>query len=130
MSRTAKSALIGISLAAVVLLLGGLVTRGETTVNRSLDRTYRGTITAIDLQKDTVTVRMVFIRHTFNLLPNAKITLEGNVEASPTALKVGDTVMLRYYRDGKQLLAREISVLPPPKPRLTPMYPPYAPFGY
>jgi len=88
-------------------------TQSDQTQNGSAQqpRQVEGRISAINLAKETITVKGMLLGKTIHLGSDAQIAIEGKSPATLSDLKVGDRVEVRYHRDGDSLAADQITRL-------------------
>jgi len=68
-----------------------------------------GTIKAIDLAAETITVKGLLLSKTVTVRAEAQIGVEGKPNASLSDLNVGDRVLVIYHRSGQTLVADKVT---------------------
>jgi predicted RNA-binding protein len=83
---------------------------GSETVRQIslIGRTFNGTITAIDLNEQTLKARAFMGSKKFNLASNCRIVIDGKTDAALRDLRIGDRVAFNYEDVGGVLVANRV----------------------
>ena len=115
MKKYSNHTVMAIALGTVLNLMGaGLVFADDQATGKSdtSEKTFKGIITAVDQQENTVAIKGSWNNfwgtRTFNLAANCQVAMEDKPSAELADLHPGQSVDVRYDDDHGVLIAREV----------------------
>jgi Cu/Ag efflux protein CusF len=102
--KTMRKSSIIVGLICLTALLGSTTWADE----RTDEKRYDGTVTAVNKDAGTITVKKALISHTFKLATPATISIKGKAIATLGDLREGDDVEVFYHEEGDNKIAHRI----------------------